>query len=113
MDRFIDNVISVAAIPPVNATPNAGVVSRLISGDLSIKDMVAGGKMVRFVRFCANELWYVTEEGFEFAVPVGDVGTATMLAEDKAMFFMRYIRKHIDMLKAAHKNKDEASVTQR
>lgn len=31
-----------------------------------------------------------------FPVPVDDIGTATMLSEDKALFFMRWIRKAID-----------------
>jgi hypothetical protein len=31
-----------------------------------------------------------------FPVPVEDIGTATMLAEDKAIFFMRWIRKAIE-----------------
>ena len=34
-------------------------------------------------------------------MPVTDVGNATMLARDKALLFMRYIRKHLDMLNEA------------
>ncbi len=67
----------------------------------SIKDMVKDNKKVVFVRFKENELWYVTECGFEFPVPVEDTGSATFLAEDKAMLFMRYIRKHIAFLEKA------------
>ncbi len=33
---------------------------------------------------------------FEFPVPLSDIGGATLLAEDKAIFFMRWIRKHIN-----------------
>jgi hypothetical protein len=68
---------------------------------MSIKDMVANGRKVRFVRYKENELWYVTECGFEFPVPIADTGEATFLAEDKAMLFMRYIRKHLAMLEEA------------
>lgn len=64
---------------------------------LSVKD----NKQVTFVHFKAGELWYRTEDGFEFPVPVSDVGDATMLAKDKALLFMRYIRKHVDMLARA------------
>ena len=67
----------------------------------SIKDMVAGEKQVTFARYREGELWYVTDDGFEFPVPVEDVGNATFLARDKALLFMRYIRKHIQMLEQA------------
>jgi len=65
---------------------------------VSIKEMVAPGKVVRFVRYRKGFLWYVTETRFEFPVPVEDTGDADFLAEDKAMMFMRYIRKHLDSM---------------
>lgn len=68
---------------------------------LSVKDMVKDNKQVTFVHFREGELWYQTEDGFQFPVPVIDLGTATMLATDKALLFMRYIRKHADMLTQA------------
>ncbi len=67
----------------------------------SIKDMVSGDKQVTFVRCRAGELWYVTDDGFEFPVPVADIGNATFLARDKALLFMRYVRKHMDMVAEA------------
>ena len=33
---------------------------------------------------------------YQFPVPIDDIGNATMLAEDKAMLYMRWIRKAID-----------------
>jgi hypothetical protein len=68
---------------------------------LSVKDMVKDNKQVTFIHYKEGELWYRTEDGFEFPVPVADVGTATMLASDKALLFMRYIRKHVAMLNQA------------
>jgi hypothetical protein len=65
---------------------------------LSVKEMVQGNKQVTFVYYKDNALWYRTDDGFEFPVPVADIGGATMLATDKALLFMRYIRKHVDML---------------
>lgn len=64
----------------------------------SIKDMVAGGKKVTFAHYRQKELWYVTECGFEFPVPIEDAGDATFLASDRAMLFMRWIRRHVDMI---------------
>ena len=75
---------------------------------LSVKDMVRDNKQVTFVRFKDGELWYRTEDGFEFPVPVADVGNATMLAKDKALLFMRYIRKHHDTLSQARSDSAEA-----
>ena len=60
-----------------------------------IKEMVKGGKKVRFSFYRNGELFYKTECGFEFPVPIHDIGNATFLAEDKAILFMRYIRKYI------------------
>ncbi len=64
---------------------------------LSIKEMVAG-KSVKLMHFCQDELWYVTEDGFEFPVPLSETGSAKWLPEDKAILFMRYIKKHVDFL---------------
>jgi hypothetical protein len=68
---------------------------------MNIKEMVKDGKTVAFIYYKDSELWYQTECGFEFPVPITDTGNATFLARDKAMLFMRYIRKHISMLEAA------------
>lgn len=67
----------------------------------SVKDMVKDGKQVTFSFYKGKELWYSTECGFEFPVPIEDAGDATFLAKDKAMLFMRYIRKHLAMLEEA------------
>lgn len=69
----------------------------------NIKEMVKPGKKVKFQFYKQNELWYVTDCGFEFPVPTYDTGDGVFLAEDKAMLFMRYIRKHIKYLEDAKK----------
>ena len=68
---------------------------------MNIKEMVKGDKKVTFQYYRDGDLWYRHEDGFEFPVPISDVGNATMLATDRAMFFMRYIRKHAAMLESA------------
>ena len=68
-----------------------------------IKDMVKD-KVVRFSFYRNGELFYKTECGFEFPVPIEDVGDAVFLAEDKALLFMRYIRKHINYLEKSREN---------
>jgi hypothetical protein len=51
----------------------------------TLKQMVSDGKQVTFSHFRRNELWYTTECGFQFAVPVSDVGDATFNSTEKAM----------------------------
>jgi hypothetical protein len=65
---------------------------------MNIKDMVSNGKKVRFTHFQKDELWYETECGFKFPVPISDTGTGIFLAEDRAMMFMRYINPHIKFI---------------
>lgn len=60
---------------------------------MKLVDMVRDNKTVSFKYYRENELWYETEDGFLFPVPISDIGTATFLATDKAILFMRYIRK--------------------
>lgn len=67
---------------------------------LSIKDMIKDGKKVYFMFYRKGELWYKTEDNFEFPVPVDDTGDGTFLNEDRAIMFMRYIRKHYAMVAA-------------
>ena len=74
---------------------------------LNVKDMVNNNQVVNFVHYKDGALVYRTECGFEFPVPVDDVGTATMLAQDKALLFMRYIRRQLEML---HQAREEAGV---
>jgi hypothetical protein len=64
----------------------------------NIKDMVKDGKKVTFMFYKSKELWYKTECGFEYPIPVEDTGDGIFLNEDKAMYHMRYIRKHLDMI---------------
>ncbi len=71
---------------------------------MNLKDMVNQGQKVRISFYSRGSLWYITDNGFEFPVPVEnrtEVGNATFLAEDKAIYFMRYIRKHIQFLEDA------------
>lgn len=69
----------------------------------TLKDMVKN-KKVRFQYYREGELWYVTEDGFAFPVPTADIGNATFFAEDKALLFMRYIRKHLEHIDQARKD---------
>lgn len=52
---------------------------------------------VHFEYYRDGEMWYKTDNGFLFPVPVHDareIGNATFKRDDKAIFLMRYIRKY-------------------
>jgi len=71
---------------------------------LSIKDMVKDNKKVFFTFYRQGNLWYKTEDGFDFPVPIEDAGDGVFLDIDKAMLYMRYIRKHIEYIESSKEN---------
>ena len=61
-----------------------------------IADRVRG--QVKFKYYQAGQLWYMCDDGFMFPVDVpGDTGSARFLSEDKGIYFMRYIRKWMNL----------------
>lgn len=68
--------------------------------ELTVKDLVTG-TIVHFVEYRKNNLWYTISgfENFVFPVPIEDIGDATFKASDKGLLFMRYIRKHLEVIK--------------
>jgi hypothetical protein len=65
---------------------------------VTIKDIVKG-KTARFSFYRAGNVFYeVDVEGtrYKFPVSLEDLGTATLLAEHKAITLMRYIRKALE-----------------
>ena len=69
---------------------------------MNIKNMIKD-KVVNFLYYKEGELWYATECGFKFPVPISDTGTASMNAQDKAILFMRWIRKQIIVVEDLNK----------
>lgn len=65
----------------------------------TLKERVKG--TVSFLSFADGELWYMTEDGFEFPVPVEDTQGAVFLNKDNALLFMRWIRRHMEMIEQA------------
>jgi hypothetical protein len=76
---------------------------------MDLKDLIHRDNTVHFARYFDGNLWYhvITPNGdkaLEFPVPIADIGNATFLAVDRAPLFMRYIRKHLEMLEQAKKD---------
>ena len=69
---------------------------------MNITELVKN-KTARFVHYRDGYFIYETDDGFQFPVPLADIGTATLLAEDKALFFMRWIRRHLEVMEPANK----------
>jgi hypothetical protein len=67
-----------------------------------LKDRIKN-KTVKFSHYSQKELWYTTEDGFTFPVPIEDTGNGTFLAEDKAIYFMRYISRYMKSVEDARK----------
>lgn len=66
---------------------------------MNIKDLVKN-KTVIFEYYRDSQLWYSVEgENFTFPVPISDIGNATFNRTDKAIMFMRYIRKYVEAMK--------------
>lgn len=68
---------------------------------LSVKNLVKD-KKVYFVKYRDNKLFYKTECGFEFDVPVSDIGEGCCQAEEKTIVFMRWIKKSVDNINKAN-----------
>lgn len=56
---------------------------------------------VTFSHYQDQNLVYKCDDGFEFPVPLSDTGHTRFPASEKAMLFMRWIRKHMDLLSKA------------
>jgi len=65
--------------------------------NIDIKAQVTAGPC-EFVSARAGNLWYRTALGFEFPVPISEMGEATFSRQEKGIHLMRYIRKHAAML---------------
>ncbi len=70
---------------------------------MNIKDIVKGQK-AHFVFYRDQSLFYETDAGFQFPVPVDEAGSATLNQEEKAILLMRYIRKHLERTDKARRD---------
>ncbi len=69
----------------------------------SITDLVRDGKKTTFMFYKEDELWYKTDDGFEYPIHVKETKGGIFLNKDKAIYHMRFIRPHFKMLEEAKK----------
>lgn len=84
----------------------AAIINPIIEKKLVDPAVTVGSKMADYVRgkvkfqfYREGHLYYKTENGLEFPVKISDTDGATFMAEDKAIYFMRWIRKHLQTLR--------------
>jgi hypothetical protein len=65
---------------------------------MSIAQHVKGFSTFAYYR--ENHLYYTTDTGVTFPIPIEDAAGATFIDNENSIFFMRWIRKHFDTLKA-------------
>jgi hypothetical protein len=67
-------------------------------------------EQAKFTHYEEGNLWYQVgwneDDGtlggfFDFPIPVEDASTGKFLSSDRAMFFMRWIRRHLEYLQGA------------
>jgi hypothetical protein len=66
-------------------------------------EIVKNSKKSYFQFYRDGNLFYKTDNDFEFNVPLNDVGQATLEAEEKTILLMRWIRKHVEVLRSQYK----------
>ena len=66
-----------------------------------IKEHVKEGQKVHFQYFRDNEFWYKTEKGLLFPISLQEAqtGRATFLASDRAIYYMRWIKRYVEACK--------------
>lgn len=69
---------------------------------MTVAEVIKGSKVTRFQSYRNGNLYYKTDSGFEFVVPQHETGGATFLAEDKTIFFMRWIRQMLNPDQTQH-----------
>ncbi|MDA1370747.1 MAG: hypothetical protein O2971_08320 [Proteobacteria bacterium] len=73
---------------------------------MNIKDIVKN-QNAHFVFYRDECLFYETDNGYQFPVPVEEAGSATFNAEERAILLMRYIRKHLARTEAARDKQEK------
>lgn len=77
-----------------------------MSAEIKISDYITKDEKAVFSFYREGNLYYKIKD-IEFPVPIADAGMATFLAEDKAIMFMRWFRKHVELLNSTSTKKED------
>lgn len=64
----------------------------------NVEKILKDNESVRFMFFLSGKLWYRTESGFKFPVPIKGSGQKVFLNEDRANRFYPFIKAHAEKL---------------
>lgn len=64
---------------------------------MTTSDIIKASKFSKFVSYREGNFIYETDQGYQFTIPLDDISGATLLNEDKTIFFMRWIRKQVEL----------------
>lgn len=61
----------------------------------TVAEIIKESKTSSFQYYREGNFYYKTDAGYEFVIPLDDISGATLNAEEKTIFFMRWIRKQL------------------
>ena len=76
---------------------------------MNLEKVLQNNEAVSFMFFLSGKLWYRTENGFKFPVPIKGSGQSIFLNEDRANRFYPYIKAHAEKLGKAKIESDKAA----
>ncbi len=76
------------------------LVEKIKSGEIKTGDLVKN-KKAYFESYRSGNLNYVTDDGFQFQIPIEDTGNGSFMKEHNALDLMRWIRKQMELIKKA------------
>jgi len=68
--------------------------------NMNIKEIVKDND-AHFEEYRAGNLWYTTDDGFRFPIPIEDTKGAVFFKTHRAITLMRWIRKHLVLIENA------------
>jgi len=95
----------------LSTTPPTGNEVVGTNTSTEVYNMVKDGKTVSLTKIYHGQPWYITECGFEFPIPLHDLD-AVFLPKDKALLFMRWIRKHLLDIDSVKNIQEQMSVAE-
>lgn len=76
---------------------------------MNTAEIVKNSKLSKLSHFREGVFYYITDNGFEFMVPLSDVSGATLFSEDKTIFFMRWIRAQVELNESKPKTGEDSN----
>lgn len=73
------------------------IIEKIKNKEVTVGDLVKG-KIAVFEYYRAGNLYYITDDAFQFPVPISDTGEGEFRKGHKAIELMRWIKKQFDII---------------